>query len=153
MQRLNALRRSRDWTWQQTAKAVGMSRTMIHFIKTGKHPVSRNALELLETAEEAAEFLDPADPKFNKLLTLSTPVTQTERDIEDTTRGELVSQKSVLQITEGFRLRGLTDKGISLLYEHFVVASNRVHPEFAKYYVLICAAISKELERRWKATK
>jgi transcriptional regulator with XRE-family HTH domain len=44
LQKLDQVRIENDWTWGYAAKQVGLSRTMLHFMRTGKHPVSKRAL-------------------------------------------------------------------------------------------------------------
>jgi len=59
--RVETLRIFRQWTWEQTASAIGLSRSMIHLIKKGKNNVTDKVLYRLEQAEIAAGITEKAD--------------------------------------------------------------------------------------------
>lgn len=52
--RLERLKQKRRWTWEQAAEAMELSRSMLHFIKTGKYPVSEKAAKRLRNLEVQA---------------------------------------------------------------------------------------------------
>jgi transcriptional regulator with XRE-family HTH domain len=54
MARLERVKENRDWSWQETAKAMELSRSMLHFIKTGKYSVSEKAAKRLHHLEAQA---------------------------------------------------------------------------------------------------
>ena len=57
--RLEKLKLVKGWTWEQVAENVGISRTMIHFIKSGKHGVTAKSWHRLEEAERSARSTQP----------------------------------------------------------------------------------------------
>jgi transcriptional regulator with XRE-family HTH domain len=54
LRRLERLRFEKRWTWAKTAKELGISRTMIHLIRSGERKVSGRNLVRLADAETAA---------------------------------------------------------------------------------------------------
>jgi transcriptional regulator with XRE-family HTH domain len=52
--RLEKLKLAKGWSWEEVAEQIGISRTMIHFIKSGKHKVTAKTWHRLEEAEKAA---------------------------------------------------------------------------------------------------
>ncbi len=52
--RLQSLKKVMGWTWDQTIKKVGLSRTTLRFIKSGKQVVGSNLWHRLDAAETAA---------------------------------------------------------------------------------------------------
>jgi len=54
MARLERVKQNQDWSWQETAKAMELSRSMLHFIKTGKYSVSEKAAKRLHQLEAQA---------------------------------------------------------------------------------------------------
>lgn len=52
--RLEKLKLAKGWSWEELAEQIGISRTMIHFIKSGKHKVTAKTWHRLEEAEKAA---------------------------------------------------------------------------------------------------
>jgi transcriptional regulator with XRE-family HTH domain len=51
MARLERVKQKRGWSWEQTAQAMNLSRSMLHFIKTGKYLVSEKAVKSLRLIE------------------------------------------------------------------------------------------------------
>ena len=54
MARLERVKQNQNWSWEETAKAMGLSRSMLHFIKTGKYSVSEKAVKRLHHVEAQA---------------------------------------------------------------------------------------------------
>jgi hypothetical protein len=52
--RVEKLKLAKAWSWEELSKHLGISRAMIHFIKTGKHKVTTKSWHRLEEAEKAA---------------------------------------------------------------------------------------------------
>jgi transcriptional regulator with XRE-family HTH domain len=59
--RLEKLRLIKGWTWDQVGEKLGLSRTMLHFIRTGKNPVSKKTEFKLLQAEVTAELRPSTD--------------------------------------------------------------------------------------------
>jgi hypothetical protein len=54
MGRLERVKQCRNWSWEETARAMELSRSMLHFIKTGKYSVSEKAAKRLRHLEAQA---------------------------------------------------------------------------------------------------
>ena len=54
MTRLDRVKQKHGWGWEQAAHALEMSRSMLHFIKTSKYPVSDKAAKRLRKLEAEA---------------------------------------------------------------------------------------------------
>ena len=54
MQRLERVKEKMRWSWEQTGQAMDLSRSMLHFIKTGKYQVSEKAAKRLRQLESQA---------------------------------------------------------------------------------------------------
>jgi len=54
MARLERVKQHRNWSWEETAEAMELSRSMLHFIKTGKYCVSEKAAKRLRHVEAQA---------------------------------------------------------------------------------------------------
>jgi transcriptional regulator with XRE-family HTH domain len=57
--RVENLRLSLGWTWDQVAKALGVSKVMLHYVKTGKRNLSDKVIFRLEEAETMAGLRKP----------------------------------------------------------------------------------------------
>ena len=64
--RLEKLKLHQGWTWEDVGREVGLSKTLIHFIKSGKYKVTAKSWHLLEKAEAAAG-LSPS-PKSKAII-------------------------------------------------------------------------------------
>ena len=65
--RAEQLREAKKWTWGQAADALGVSRTMVHFIKTGKNAVTDKVAYRLEKLEVEAGLLATENAEFYRL--------------------------------------------------------------------------------------
>jgi hypothetical protein len=54
MRRLEWVKDVNNWTWEETADAMELSRSMLHFIKKRKYPVSEKAVKRLRYLESQA---------------------------------------------------------------------------------------------------
>jgi len=54
MSRLDRVKEVQNWTWEETAEAMELSRSMLHFIKKGKYAVSEKAVKGLRHLESKA---------------------------------------------------------------------------------------------------
>lgn len=54
MARLERVKEKMRWSWEETAQAMDLSRSMLHFIKTGKYQVSEKAVRHLRQLESQA---------------------------------------------------------------------------------------------------
>jgi transcriptional regulator with XRE-family HTH domain len=54
MARLERVKQSRKWSWEKTAEAMDLSRSMIQFISKGKYSVSEKAAKRLRQVEAEA---------------------------------------------------------------------------------------------------
>ena len=52
--RLERVKQHHNWTWEQTGQAMGLSRSMLHFIGKGKYSVSERAAKRLRQLEAEA---------------------------------------------------------------------------------------------------
>lgn len=59
--RLETLRIKRNWTWDQLAGCLGVSRPRFFQVKTGKSNLSKKVLYRLAEAEAAAGIMPPAE--------------------------------------------------------------------------------------------
>jgi transcriptional regulator with XRE-family HTH domain len=66
--KLDALRLLKGWTWEQTAKAVGLSRSMLHNLRTGRNKVSDKVLYRLEQTEKSEGLKGTSRPSKAKEL-------------------------------------------------------------------------------------
>jgi transcriptional regulator with XRE-family HTH domain len=62
VERIEQLRKVRDWSWDQLAEHLGVSRTTLHYLRTGRHDVSGKLLRSLERAEQEAGIV-PAETR------------------------------------------------------------------------------------------
>ncbi len=97
VERFDRLRFSRNWTIEQAAKAIGLSRTMVHFIKKGKHLVSDKVLFRLEYAERASGFAVPEPGWMNEI-----------RSHESAARTEIAKTAMITVTQEDVRRGSLT---------------------------------------------
>ena len=54
MGRLERVKQKMRWSWEETAQAIDLSRSMLHFLKTGKYQVSDKAVKRLRQLEAQA---------------------------------------------------------------------------------------------------
>jgi hypothetical protein len=52
--RLERVKEKMRWSWEETAEAMDLSRSMLHFIKSGKYQVSEKAVKRLRQLESQA---------------------------------------------------------------------------------------------------
>jgi hypothetical protein len=60
MARLDRVKQKHGWTWEQTARSLELSRSMLHFVKTSKYPVSEKAAKRLRKLEAEAGIVPRA---------------------------------------------------------------------------------------------
>lgn len=89
--RVEALKLAKGWSWEELSKHLGISRTMIHFIKSGKHKVTVKSWHRLEEAEKAAgTHLTPRDANrgnFAKAISAAEEQSKAKITIKDIDRG------------------------------------------------------------------
>jgi transcriptional regulator with XRE-family HTH domain len=68
LNRLDKLRLSERWTWEQAAKSIGLSRTMLHYLRSGRSSVTDKTLYRLAEAEKAAGVETPRGDKAKVLV-------------------------------------------------------------------------------------
>lgn len=54
MERLERVKEKMRWSWEQTAQAMDLSRSMLHFLKAGKYQVSETAIKRMRQLEAQA---------------------------------------------------------------------------------------------------
>lgn len=64
-ERLNRLRVTLRMQWGQLADHIGLSRSMLDFVRKGQRNLSFEALHRLESAEREAGIAPPAEPVLN----------------------------------------------------------------------------------------
>lgn len=92
--RLEKLKLDRGWTGEQAAKALGLSRTMIHFIRSGKHGVTAKTWHRLEQAERSAQVTNENLPGSEPLQGLAS--------VLSTAAGQSRVQVSAADIDRGY---------------------------------------------------
>jgi len=59
IQRLETFRLKKGWSWDQLGEALGLKRTMLHYVRSGERELSDKALYRLSQAEWAAGIAPP----------------------------------------------------------------------------------------------
>ncbi len=65
--RLERVKEKMGWTWEETAEAMGFSRSMLHFFKVGKYQVSEKAEKRLRQLEAQAGISPKARARIEAL--------------------------------------------------------------------------------------
>lgn len=85
--RVEKLKLANGWTWQEVARRLGISRTMIHFIKTGKHQVTQKNWRRLEAAERGVDNQQfGQDPSLSKILGVAEEESKVKITLKDIDR-------------------------------------------------------------------
>jgi hypothetical protein len=85
------LKLAKGWSWEELSKHLGLSRTMIHFIKAGKHKVTAKSWYRLEEAEKTAGTalvpLDANREEVAKAIAVAEEQSKIKITIKDIDRG------------------------------------------------------------------
>lgn len=90
--RLERLKELKQWSWAEAAEAVGLSRSMVHFIKTGKYGVSETVSQQLRKAERDAGI----SPRARVII--EAIVRQAEQAKINVSRQDVAAGKKVVEV-------------------------------------------------------
>jgi len=90
--RLERVKEKMGWTWEETAEAMGFSRSMLHFFKVGKYQVSEKAEKRLRQLEAQAGISPKARARIEALSK------EVERTKPKISKADMVEGETELEI-------------------------------------------------------